>query len=184
MQLLRTIENILFASETPCTVKQLCTLSQATEQDVLDALRSLQDEFSSDREGLVILKHDGRYTLGTHPEASAVIGQLRKEESIGELSRAALETLSVITYRGPVTKPEIEQIRGVNCSVSLRNLLIAGLIEQKDASNGENTYCVSFDFLRHLGVEALDDLPQYKHLNTLLVAGKQEDSIASSEVNI
>lgn len=133
----------------------------------------------------MVIEHEGTYTFGTNPDCVNTIAQLRKEEPIGELSRPALETLSVIAYRGPVTKPEIEQIRGVNCSVSLRNLLIAGLIEEGDAStSGDRMYAVSIDFLRHLGVDGLTHLPEYERLNTLLVTGKQAEESVPTPLNL
>ncbi len=85
-----------------------------------------------------------------------------KKEASGPLTRPSLETLAVIAYRGPVTKPEIEQIRGVNCAIILRNLLIRGLIEEReDTTRLQNVYTVSVDFLRELGLHNLDELPKY-----------------------
>jgi segregation and condensation protein B len=85
-----------------------------------------------------------------------------KEDVSGELTRPSLETLTIIAYRGPVTKPEIEQIRGVNCSLILRNLLMRGLVEEREeASRLQPMYTVSSDFLRHLGLSSLSELPSY-----------------------
>ena len=184
MELVRMIENTIFASETPCTLKQLCTVTSASSEEIVSALDVLRNEFTVQRGGLILIEHEETYTFGTNPEASGVVGLLRKEDQAGELSRPALETLAVIAYRGPVTKPEIEQIRGVNCAVSLRNLLIAGLIEEKDCSNGEHTFAVSMDFLRHLGVSHLSQLPQYTHLNELLIDGKPAHDTPATPLNI
>ena len=84
----------------------------------------------------------------------------------GELTPPSVETLTIIAYRVPITKPAIEQIRGVNCSLILRNLLIRGLIEEhEDKQRLQNTYTISFEFLRHLGVDRVEDLPQYIELH-------------------
>ena len=89
------------------------------------------------------------------------------------MTQPSLETLTIIAYRGPITKPEIEQIRGVNCSLILRNLLIRGLIEEKeDKQRLQNTYTISFDFLRHLGADRVEELPQYSDLHTDEVVGQ------------
>ena len=86
--------------------------------------------------------------------------------SLDELTRPSLETLTIIAYRGPITKPEIEQIRGINCSLILRNLALRGLIEEADdAARLQPVYTVSVKFLRHLGIHAASELPQYEDLH-------------------
>jgi len=75
-----------------------------------------------------------------------------------------LETLTIIAYRGPVTRPEMEQIRGVNCSQILRNLLIKGLVEMEE-KNKEPYYSISVDFLKYLGVSNIQELPDYDKLH-------------------
>lgn len=180
MQLAQIIENILFASETPLGVSKLCTLTGAPAEDVINALGTLRATFNTERGGLVVVEHEGRYTLASNPQYSGIIAQLRKDDALGELSRPALETLSVIAYRGPATKPEIEQIRGVNCSVSLRNLLLAGLIEESDSSTGERTYAVSMEFLRHLGIDTLPSLPEYERLHSMLLSGAPQEEAPTS----
>ncbi|MDP2656089.1 MAG: SMC-Scp complex subunit ScpB [bacterium] len=174
MKLTRIVENILFASSTPCTLARLCSLSGASSKDVTDALRALNDELASERGGLILIENGETYTLGTNPEVAPIITRLQKEEPLGELSRPALETLAVIAYRGPVTKPEIEEIRGVNCAVSLRNLLIAGLIQQGDQTSDEQTYAISMEFLRHLGAPSLDKLPDYNRLHEMLISSNRD----------
>ncbi len=175
MQLFRLIENILFASDAPVAFLKLCKIAHASAEEVESALSALKEEYNQERGGLVLVEHEEAYLFATNPDCADTIAQLRKEEPMGELTRPALETLSVIAYRGPVTKPEIEQIRGVNCSVSLRNLLMAGLIEETDETGGERTYSVSIDFLRHLGVSGLSHLPEYQRLHSLLVTGKSTE---------
>jgi segregation and condensation protein B len=80
----------------------------------------------------------------------------------GELTRPQLETLTIIAYRGPITKPEIEQIRGINCSLIIRNLLMRGLVEEAESAEKlQPVYSVSGDFVRHLGLHAIGELPEY-----------------------
>ena len=89
-----------------------------------------------------------------------------KEEVSGELTKPSLETLTIVAYRGPVTKAELEQIRGVNCSLILRNLLIRGLIEGSfDKVKATTVYDVTHDFVRFLGLAEVEELPDYAKLH-------------------
>ncbi len=89
-----------------------------------------------------------------------------EDETSGELSQPSLEALTIIAYRGPISKTELERIRGVNCSLILRNLLLRGLIEEKSSASSEDRiYNVSLDFIRFLGIESIEQLPDYQRLN-------------------
>ena len=105
--------------------------------------------------------------MGTAGENAKVVADFVKEEFSGELTRPQLETLTVIAYRGPISKYELEIIRGVNCSLILRNLSIRGLIEEDyDQKKKEMRYRVSIDFFRHLGIQRVEGLPDYDTLHT------------------
>ena len=134
----------------------------AKSDEVKSALKSLQN-FYKDR-GLVIVSNGDEYSLGTHPSNSALIESVQKEELSRELGRAGLETLSVILYRGPISRREIDQIRGVNSGFILRALLIRGLIERTPQASGERsyTYKPTLKLLEYLGVTKIEDLPEYK----------------------
>ncbi len=163
----RTIEALLFASGKPVALTTLSKLLQISVEEVQEALKQLSKTRNTDASGIHILVHEGKVQCVTHPEEGEIVQSFLKEEVSGELTQPSLETLTIIAYRGPITKPEIEQIRGVNCSLILRNLLIRGLIEEKeDKQRLQNTYTISFDFLRHLGVDRVEDLPQYATLHT------------------
>ena len=101
----------------------------------------------------------------TAPTTTAVAQEFVKEEMTGELTKPSLETLTVIAYRGPVSKPELELIRGVNCSLILRNLLIRGLIEEISDKQRGRRYQITMDFLKFLGVSSPSELPKYQELN-------------------
>jgi segregation and condensation protein B len=108
------------------------------------------------------LEQEGKLQLATNPAAAEAVRLFAKEEVGGELTRPSLETLTIIAYRGPMTKPEIEQLRGINCTLILRNLLLRGLIEERDdLSKLQPVYSVSLDFLRHLGVKKVSELPDF-----------------------
>jgi segregation and condensation protein B len=102
--------------------------------------------------------------LGTSPEASKLIEQITKEELTKDLGKAALETLSVILYKGPVKRSDIDYIRGVNSTFILRNLLIRGLVEKKQAPDDAraSVYSASFELLAHLGVAEIKNLPNFE----------------------
>ncbi|MDO8490049.1 MAG: SMC-Scp complex subunit ScpB [bacterium] len=169
MSLQSRIESILFVADKPLSEKKLALITGASLDDVVTAVSSLRDVYlSSTERGVVLVSIEDRHQLATHPDNAELIAEYLKQDFSGELTRPALETLSVISYRGPVTKPEIEEIRGVNCSLSLRNLLVRGLIEFKEnAEKGEKTYSVSHDYLRHLGVSTLPELPNYALLHAV-----------------
>jgi len=102
--------------------------------------------------------------LVTGVQNSELIKALVKDEKTGELSQPSLETLTIIAYRGPITKPILEQIRGVNCSLILRNLLIRGLIQEEKQGNGI-VYFVTPELLKYLGLVSVNDLPNYEKLH-------------------
>lgn len=104
------------------------------------------------------------YSFGTHPDQSALIEKFQKEELSRDLGRAGLETLAVIAYRGPISRREIDQIRGVNSGFILRTLLIRGLIERVESASGERsfTYQPTLKLLQYLGVTQREDLPEFK----------------------
>lgn len=163
----RTIESLLFASGKPVALSALSKLFGVSVEEVQGQVEALAQAKNTDTSGIHILVHDGKAQMVTHPEEAQAVQSFLKEEVSGELTQPSLETLTIIAYRGPVTKPEIEQIRGVNCSLILRNLLMRGLIEEReDKARLQPVYTVSFDFLRHLGLDCVEELPQYLSLHT------------------
>lgn len=161
------LEAVLFSSSQPVAVKLLANITGATINEVELSLNDLQQKYQLPSSGLQLLRHDNRVQLVTAAACEAVVNKLQKEELEGELTKPSLETLSVIAYRGPITKLELEQIRGVNCGLIIRNLLLRGLIEQKQHPDLPVVeYVVSFDFLRHLGFNSLNDLPDYERLHS------------------
>jgi len=176
----RTIEAILFASGKPVALATLAKLTGVSVENVRIELEKLGQARNTETSGIHILMHEGKAQCVTHPKEAEVIQSFLKEEVSGELTPPSVETLTIIAYRGPITKPEIEQIRGVNCSLILRNLLIRGLIEEhEDKQRLQNTYTISFEFLRHLGVNRVEDLPQYAELHADLIVQQLIQEIPS-----
>lgn len=161
MELANSIEAILFYQAEPMKVSRLATLLKRSEPEVLDAIKVLEDKLQAT--GLCLLTNGGEVTLGTSPDASALIEAITKEELSKDLSKASLETLAIVLYKGPVTRAEIDYIRGVNSTFILRNLLIRGLVEKIDNPNDQRSflYKPTFELLEHMGVTKTEELPKY-----------------------
>lgn len=162
------IEAILFAAGKPLTVKKISTITDSDETAVRDVVQTLTQEYTERESGIRIIESTEGVQMGTAPDAAATIALMTKDETTGELTKAQLETLSIIAYRGPITKGTLEEIRGVNCGMILRNLLIRGLIVEAidPAHPNEKRYGVSHDFMGFLGIANVQDLPDYASLST------------------
>ncbi len=159
------IEALLFATSQPMTSRKIAEAVSRTPQEVDEALQVLQSRLESSGSGTTLVRSGQTTELVTHPEAAGIVRAALKQELHGELSKPSLETLSILAYRGPMTRPELEQIRGVQSSLILRNLLLRGLIEQKeDARLGQPTYGVTVAFFKHIGVSGAEELPDFVEL--------------------
>lgn len=160
------LEGILFAATSSLSVRQLAKVTGANDEKVAAALAELEERYTDVGSGLTVIHRGKEVMLATKPELGKLIGAFLKEQIGGDLTRPQLETLTVIAYRAPVTKAELELIRGVNCSLIVRNLLMRGLIdERQDPTIHTEVYEPSFEFLRYVGVRKVDELPQYEELH-------------------
>lgn len=167
------IESLLFIAAKPMSAKQLAGLLGGKEAEIKKAGDELVEEYAANGKGVQIIKNGSRYQMVSSPENAKIVQEFIKDETTGELSRPSLETLTIIAYRGPIAKSELNRIRGVNCSLILRNLLLRGLVEAKNKKGGENAedsafepyYGVTFDFIRYLGISDIRELPDYERLN-------------------
>jgi segregation and condensation protein B len=160
------IESILFVSGEPMKLLKLARVTDATEKEVEEAVTKLNDDYADGR-GLRIIRIKDTIQLVSNPDNAEFVAELVKSEIQENLSQASLEVLSIVAYRGPITRAEIEAIRGVNCSFTLRALLIRGLIDRTEniKDNRRYLYNISFDFLKKLGVDSVDKLPDWETLN-------------------
>ncbi len=184
MELANSLEAILFYQAEPMKVSRLAILLKRSVSEVLEAIKVLEDKLSTT--GLRLLTNGGEVTLGTSPDASALIEAITKDELSKDLSKASLETLAIVLYKGPLTRAEIDYIRGVNSTFILRNLLIRGLVEKVDNPNDQRSflYKPTFQLLEHMGVTKTEELPAYQDtLNTLaaFVALKEKDKPTEAE---
>ncbi len=168
MSLSSQIESLLFIAAKPFSFKELAKLIGGDSRGITEAIEILKEKYNQPESGVWLVENktlkDKEVQLATSPESRETVQKFLKDELTGELTRPALETLTIIAYRGPITKPEIEQIRGINCSLILRNLLIKGLVEIEEKQN-EPYYRISFDFLKHLGITQVSELPDYGKLH-------------------
>ncbi|PKM91280.1 SMC-Scp complex subunit ScpB [Candidatus Falkowbacteria bacterium HGW-Falkowbacteria-1] len=166
MNIKRSIESLLFVSPKPLSLKELSDVLGVEIVDLEPEIKDLMDDYSKNDRGILIIENSKKYQMSSSPESAEIVQKFMQSEVSGELTPASLETLTIIAYRGPVKKRNIEKIRGINCSLILKNLLIRGLIEEKSADEPEdNEYSVSLDFIRFLGVSKLDELPDYEKFN-------------------
>ncbi len=170
------IEAILFFKSEPVTVAELSKLLGESRENLQLAISNLQKGYEG--RGMTLISNGEEYSLGTAPEYSELIEQVQKEEFSRELGRAGLETLAIVLYRGPVSRREIDLIRGVNSSFILRSLLVRGLVEREDSGRGF-TYKPTLKLLQHLGIKNLESLPEYgetiKNVKTFLASQPKDE---------
>ena len=160
------IESLLFISGEPISFKKLAKLTLENEGELKLSAGVLAKKYRDENSGLRILVKENKVQMVTAGENSEFVDKFLKADIEGELSRAGSEVLSIVAYRGPISRMEIEEIRGVNCSFTLRHLMIRGLVERINKPDDARAYLykISFDFLKTLGVERVEDLPRYEEL--------------------
>ena len=166
-KLVSVIESILFVSGEPTKKSKLVKILAIESESLEEALNFLSEKYQQPQSGLTLLSKGEEVQLVSKSENAEFIESLVKSELQDSLSNAAMEVVSIIAYRGPISKTEIEAIRGVNCAYTLRNLLLRGLIERNDNPNDSRgyVYAISFDFLKKLGVDSVKKLPEYDILS-------------------
>jgi len=162
MALEQKLEAVLFYKGESETKTKLAKLLGVTPEEIEEAAVKLGTALSS--RGIRLLRVQDQLELVTAPEASEAVNNVRKEELVRDLGKAGSETLAVVLYRGPVSRADIDYIRGVNCAFILRNLQVRGLVQR--ISNPKNArsflYEATPDLLKHLGVTEITSLPDYQ----------------------
>lgn len=165
MNLDALIEAVLFATAQPTSSRKLADILTQKPEQIDEALGVLHERLETSGSGTRLVRSGQMAELVTHPEASGIVRAVLKQEMHGELSKPSLESLAILAYRGPMTRPELEQIRGVQSSLILRNLMLRGLVEQKeDARLGQPVYGVTVAFFKHIGLSGPEELPDYASL--------------------
>ncbi len=163
MELDSYIEAILFLEGEPVKIKKLAEVLNKPEKDINSALETLEQKLEN--RGVKLVKKDNEVMLSTAPEASKICEEISKEEFNKDIGKAGLEVLAIVVYRNPVGRADIDYIRGVNSSFTLRNLLVRGLVERKTNPKDSRSYLYSpsFQFLQFLGVNNINNLPEYEN---------------------
>jgi segregation and condensation protein B len=160
-ELERTLESLLFLSAEPVTAVALAQAVDTELHEVVTALERLREHYEFERRGLVLRELAGGYVLSSHPDAEEAARRLLARPRTPALSPAQAETLAIIAYLQPVSRPEIARIRGVNAESAAATLLERGLIEESGRSQfGAVLYRSTELFLRLFGLTALDQLPE------------------------
>jgi segregation and condensation protein B len=158
------IESILFVASKPLSAAAIAKILTCGEADVDTALRALRDERRNS--GLTLSESDGTWQLTTNPQNAECVKNFLNAELRERLTDVTVETLAIIAYRQPISRAEVEAIRGVNCQYSIRTLLIRGLIAKlADPNDGRQLlYQTTHEFLRHMGLQSVRDLPDFETL--------------------
>jgi len=156
------IEAILFVAGEAVPVKQMAKALGLDVPVVRHALEQMRDEYDFQQRGFVIKEFGDKVQLATRPMYAEDVVRMLQPVQQQSLSQAAMETLAVVAYRQPVTRAEIEQIRGVKCDYSLQSLANKGLIQEvgrKDAVGRPILFGTTDEFLSHFGIRNLEELP-------------------------
>ena len=170
------IEAILLFKNEPVSLKELSKSLNISLDETQLAINNLQKKYEDS--GIVIVTDGEVASFGTHPSLSSFIEEIQKEEVSRELGKAGLETLSIVLYKHPVSRREIDYIRGVNSSYILRSLMMRGLVERVDTTAGERSYSYkpTLELLRHLGITKKEDLPNYEEALAKMLEFEQEEN--------
>ncbi|MEN2994772.1 MAG: SMC-Scp complex subunit ScpB [Thermodesulfovibrio sp.] len=156
------IESLLFVAEKPVSIKMLRGLLNISEASLKEAIHELIEDYKSKKSGIIIIKIEDSYQMVTNPEYAEWVKIFQKMHTNNKLSEQALETLAIIAYRQPITKAEIEKIRGVNSDCAIKSLMEKKLIKivgKKEIPGRPFLYGTTKEFLKLFGISSLDELP-------------------------
>ncbi|MCX8016092.1 MAG: SMC-Scp complex subunit ScpB [Patescibacteria group bacterium] len=165
----KQLEALLFISGEPLEFSKIAEIIEVDPNQLTEIINNLKNDYILNNRGLTLLIFDNKVQLTTSKDTSTIIEKFLQKTLKEDLTPAALETLAIIAYKGPMTRAEIDNIRGVNSSYIIRNLLIRGLIERDVDPHRANAfiYKISFDFLRKMGLEKIEDMPEYQKFRNL-----------------
>jgi len=175
------IEAILFWKAEPVSIKKLVGLLTVDTDSVKKGLQELGTALKG--RGLTLVQTDDDVMLGTSREMFGLIEQLAKEELSQDIGKAGLETLSIVLYQGPISRADIDYIRGVNSQFILRNLLIRGLVERVDNPKDARSflYKPTIALLSHLGISTIQELPEFSQVKKDIESFKNNQPITSPD---
>jgi len=159
------LESLLFVAEKPVSVKELAGVTGNMLSDIQTTLTEIGKEY--EKWGIRLIRKGEYFSFVSAPENAKVVSALLNEELRHDLSRAALETLAIVTYKQPLTRMEIEEIRGVNTDQIVRSLMIRGLITEvgrKESVGKPILYGTTMEFVQYFGLDTEESLPKIEEL--------------------
>jgi len=183
-QLARQIEALLAAAEEPLSLDRICELTGCGTESAEQAVERIERELGSGGHGIIVAKLAGGYRIVTDPELGSVVAQLFEGKRRSRLSRAALESLAVVAYRQPVTRAQIEAVRGVNSDSAVRTLLERDLIRitgREEVPGRPLLYGTTDSFLEYFGLSDLGHLPRMDEIESLLSLSAEDLDRAAGE---
>lgn len=182
------LEALLFLYGEPVKVSKLAGLLNVEAKEINEAIETFSLSLKEENRGLFIVESGDRVQLTTKPTLGELLSKIAQDELDSGLTPASIETLAIVAYLGPCRRSLVEHIRGVNSSFILRSLLIRGLVDRKVDPKRTNTYTyeVTPDFLRHMGVGNIGDLPEYERyrdFEKLFTKTDDSSEVASGETD-
>ena len=172
-QLPSIIEALLFVAGEPLSISLLAKHAACSSAEAREAICLLEKTLQT--RGIRVLQKDEIVSLVTAPHLASYAEQLIKEELLGDLSKAGLETLTIIAYRHPITRADVDYIRGVNSSFTLRSLAQRGLIERLSAEGTKGyRYQPTIECMKFLGITSFSELPEFETVQKELVRGVEQ----------
>lgn len=161
------IEAILFACGDPVNIEKIADFLKISRKEIQEEVMILEEFYEKNKNGLQIISKGNTIQLVSHSRFGKEIANFLNKRVNEPLTKVALEVLSIVAYRGPMTRAQIDNIRGVNCSFMIRNLAIRGLIEKHENPTNARSYLysVSYDFLKSMGITNVEKLADYELLS-------------------
>jgi segregation and condensation protein B len=179
------VEALIFASEQSIRIEEIIYCLQSafevdfTTEDIQKLLVNIQDKYAGNNLAIELVNISNGYQFLTRKDYHSIISLLQQQRSKKKLSQAALETLAIVAYKQPVTKPDIEQIRGVNCDYSIQKLLekeLIAIVGKAEAVGKPILYGTSAVFMDYFGINTIQELPHIKELtNNSISIGEQHE---------
>ncbi len=159
------LESLLFIASKALSVNEIARSLDVPLEEVTETLAVLQTKFNYEESGIHIAMNGSSVQMQTNPAHAQDVERFVKYEISGELTKAQLESLTIVAYRGPISRPELEQIRGVNCAVILRTLQMRDLVIEENDDYGIQRFRISLAALAHLGIHSVEELPDYAEIH-------------------
>lgn len=184
------LEALIFASPEPLTIQQMCEIMGLARQTIRQLVSEIVEEYHREQRGLQIVEVAGGYQMCTHPFCAPYVEKLQRNPRMTGLSQAALETMAIIAYKQPITRAEVEELRGVRVDSAINTLLEKDLVREcgrKDAPGRPILYGTTRQFLKYFGLNDLKELPgiddwmKANAATPVPVAAEEEDSSVTRE---